>query len=298
MFKKTKKQKSNLRQPSVGYKKQQIYSYRSVRNDTNKKYDRDNDLYGTSGSGIAYSALKFSKIMIGLLVIVGSFYMLSVDPNPRVEIKENSDALSRSNSSYSDGIKAILNESFLNKNKLTIDTKNIEDSIVDAFPEIGLAKVTIPAISHRPKVDIFLSKPVAKLITENQVYILDDNGRALFTEKDASDSLNLSSLITVNDSTGSNIIIGKPALSIDQLQYIQQIFAQADKKNLDISTVALSSSGSGINVNYSNFDYTVKYSFFADARQSSGAYFAIKDSLDKDPTEYIDVRIPDKVYVK
>lgn len=297
MFKKNKNNTQRPRKLETKLKKQQIYSYRSVRNETESPYNRDNpsDRVQTQGSKFI---LRFSKILFVLIFILGIFYATTIEPNSKINIKDNFNANPRSINSYEQGVDTIIDSSYLNKNKLTFDVKKIENEIKQKYPEIGLVEVSVPFLGHQPKVMIAFSEPVAKLVTEGQTYILDGNGIALFSEKDATNSLNVSELISVNDGSGNEITIGKPALSFDQLKYIQEIVAQAKRKNIKINTIALSAGGSGINVNYSDTDYIVKYSFYADARQSSGAYYAVYDFISDQPKEYVDVRIPDKVYVK
>lgn len=297
MFKKNKNNAQRPRKLETKLKKQQIYSYRSVRKETENPYDRSNSSESVRTQGSKF-ILRFSKILFVLIFILGIFYATTIEPNSKISIKDNYDASPRSKTSYEQGVNTIIDSSYLNKNKLTFDAKKIEDDIKQTFPEIGLAEVSVPFLGHQPRVMLAFSEPVAKLVTEGQTYILDGNGITLFSEKDAANSLNVSDLISVNDGSGDEITIGKPALSFDQLKYIQEIVAQAKRKNIKINTIALSAGGSGINVNYSDTDYIVKYSFYADARQSSGSFYAVYDFISGQPKEYIDVRIPDKVYVK
>lgn len=97
------------------------------------------------------------------------------------------------------------------------------------------------------------------------------------------------------------VAVGSSALTSEQIEYIKILKYQAQISNLNISSMEIVAGGSELDVHYGGVSYYVKYSFFEDPRKSSGVFFATKETLDNKsevPTEYIDVRVPQRAYVK
>ena len=59
----------------------------------------------------------------------------------------------------------------------------------------------------------------------------------------------------------------------------------------------LSEGGTAVDARFDGLNYYVRFSFFADAKQSSGAFIVMKEQ-GVSPSEYMDLRIPDKAFIK
>lgn len=286
------------RRPAVAYKKQPIYSYTSSRKESQRHFNRgEND----EGKGSAYSRFMLSstKIAVGIIVFIGLIYFQSLSSNAKVKL--TGDEALRSSESYEKIINEELQTSKLNLSKLSFNTDKFSENLMMKIPEAERIKVSLPLFQHQPKVEVYLADPIAQLVTSEKTYYVDSSGNALFTESEVSGSINRTNLLVINDTSGHSITIGKPAMTSNQIDFIKELKAQTAAKNINIENMTLSNSGAGLNVKFKDIPYIVKFSFLADHRQSSGAFIAINDQISASGTkvsEYVDLRIPDRAYIK
>lgn len=298
MLGRRKRENLNKRQPAPEYKKQPIYSYRSSRKESKRQFNRGEDEEGKSSASPGFM-LKATRLIVALIVVAGVFYFQSLSSSAKVKITGKESL--RSAEVYENAVKSEMNSSKLNISKLTFNSTKIENDIKSQFPEIENIKISLPIFSHEPTFDISLGEPAALLVTSEKTYFIDGSGRALFTLADVPSSFDKKGLITVNDTSGHGIILGKPALTSSQIRFIKELRGQTSAKGINIDSMTLSNGGSVLNVAFSESKYTVKFSFMADARQSSGAYLAIRDQISQGNikvSEYVDLRIPERAYIK
>ena len=130
---------------------------------------------------------------------------------------------------------------------------------------------------------------------------MDINGKVFFSLNDKSPNLNIDGLPKVVDNTNAPVNLGKSLLSSRQTQYIREMYLQVKAKDTSIESMELNNGGEQLDVRFMGDKYFVKFNLQADSRQSLGAYFAIHDKFSREgggPSEYIDVRLPERVYVK
>lgn len=286
------------RRPAVSYKKQPIYSYTSSRKESQRHFNRGE---GDEGKGSAYSRFMLSstKVAVGIIVFVGLVYFQSLSSNAKVKL--TGDEALRSSEAYEKIINEELQASKLNLSKLSFNTDKFSESLMTKIPEAESIKVNLPLFQHQPKVEVYLADPIAQLVTSEKTYYVDSSGKALFTDSEVSGSIDRTNLLVINDTSGHDITIGKPALTSNQINFIKELKAQTSSKNINIENMTLSNSGAGLNVRFKDMPYIVKFSFLADHRQSSGAFIAIKDQISSGGikvSEYVDLRIPDRAYIK
>lgn len=237
---------------------------------------------------------------IAAILLGGVIYMSLLNPDAQVKVSGQK-VYPRDKSSYEQDIDGRLKGSIFYRSKLTFDADKLTNDIKNDFPEINDVDISISPFRHRPTVEVDLAKPSAKLVTPTKVYILDEEGRALFEQEDASADLNVGSLLTINDNSGQEIALGKPALTEYQISYIREVIGQTEAKGMIPESFTLSGGGTALNVRFKDLNYYVKFSFYSDPRQSSGAFLALYDQLKRDgtfPSRYIDLRIPEKAFVK
>lgn len=296
-----KRTRQNSRTPHVNkQKKPQIFSYSSARNSNEQTLNRGESSPANEQNSTVKKLSKAVNIFFFGLILLSAVYLSMLQPNAQIKI--NGDKVyPREKTSYETGVNARLKGSIFNQNKLTISNDKISAEIKQQFPEVNNAEVKIPFFRHRPIVEVTLAKPIAQLVTSDKTYILDEEGRALFEREFASPDFDTSSLLTINDNSGHQIQLGKPALTENQIIYIREVIGQTSAKGLNAHSFTLSQGGTAMDVRFEGYDYFVKFSFFADARQSSGAFIAVQDQLKKtgaSPGQYIDLRVPSKAYVK
>lgn len=279
--------------------RQPVFSYRAVRRETDRQLERgakpakDLTRLKRKLKHLPY-AISFIAICAALL------YNLTLVPNARVIVSGDQVTL-RPLQSYQEAINNRLESSLSSRTKVTINTKRLSADIQREFPEIETLNISLPLLRHQPIIEVKLAAPAALLATSEATYILDGNGRALFDENDARADFDTSKLPVITDSSGHEITLGAVALTSAQIIYANELLAQSAAKQLQPESMTLQAGGEELHVRFQKVTYTVKFSFGADSRQSFGTFLATRERLERERAtvaEYIDVRIPERAYVK
>lgn len=294
---KRKKSKIVSRSPRPNNKSRSVYSYSSARKEANRRYNRGDE---PKQFTVFKLASKFTRYASVVLILAIASYLLMLSPNAQVKLSGQT-VIERPANSYEDVINQKLKGSISNYTKITINNDKLVDQIMSQFPEVSSAKISIPLIGNRPKVTLVFADASLKLQSfDDDTYILDEQGRALARSSEASGGVNQSKLLKVIDTSSQKVELGKTILTQEQIEFIDQIVFQAKEKKLSIASISLTGGTSQLSVQYTDVKYVVKYSFFANPRQSSGAYFALREQLKRDnktPIQYVDLRIPGRAYV-
>lgn len=305
MVRLTRKQKKQLRpqarQPFRGNgERPSVFSYRASRVEQERQFDRSGSVFARQSERLLGRLRRLPVLLSLVAIVIALGYSTSLSTNAQL-IVNGDQILLQGREAYEKRINEQLGDSLWNRSKLTINGGKLQDEIMQEFPEMQTVTVSTSILRHRPIVEVTLAKPAALLATPQATYVLDGNGRALFNAKDKSSLLTIDTLPVVTDQSGHEITLGKPALTEEQISYVRQLFLQAADKKLSVESMALQAGGGELQVKFAGLSYFVKFNFEADPRQSIGAFFSIKDRLqqeNKGVGEYIDVRIPDRVFVK
>lgn len=302
MFSKRKKSYPK-RAKSSHFPRNKTFTYRSARRSSG---DTDNLNNGDKGSYDKNDEKKPSKIsrllniVIFLAVFSSSAYLSYIDTDSVIKLDQT--VIPRNKADYYNAVKDEFDNSVFYKNKLTFNTEKFSQNIRTEFPEIESVIVEIPIFRHRPTVNISVSKPSVRLVTNDKSYILDKEGRALFSEEQINDQFDTSKLVSINDASGHPVVLGKPVLTQQQINYIREVINQSNANNVPAQTFNLEFGGSAVDIKFKDAAYEVIFSFYEDPLQSSGAYFAIREEINNNnvaiPKQYIDLRIPDKAYIR
>ncbi len=297
MFGRKKNNKHVRIAEKTGYKKQSVYNYRSSPSSNSANLSRG----GSSQQKRSYEwwIKRTPYIFCGVALLIALIYSMIVSTHARLDIVDGQTYL-RDSSEYQNSIDKRLKSSPFNRLKFTVNTEKIADQIEAEFPELQQVVVSIPLFSNRPVVEFRLATPAALVETSSGTYVVDDSGRVLFDIRDKSSNVSASELPLIVDNTNSNAVTGKPILGSSQVVYVREIYLQAKEKDLKVLSVKLSPGGQQLEVKFSGSEYFVKFSLQEDARQSMGAFFAVKEKLAEEgntPDKYIDVRVPEKVFV-
>lgn len=243
---------------------------------------------------------RLINYLILLIIAGGVVYMCNLSPDAQIKVNGEK-TYPRNKKSYEEGVNKQLKSSIFYRNKITFDSASVSEKIKEAFPEVNSVNIKVSPFRHRPVIELSLAKPAERLVSGNKSYILDEDGTVLFDQNDASSTLDIGSLLTISDDSGQSVEFGKPALSGIQISFIKEVIGQTKAKGLEAQSFTLSRGGTELDVRFKGWNYFVKFSFASDARQSSGALIALQEQLKKDgtaPSQYIDLRIPDKAFVK
>lgn len=276
---------------------QSVYSYGSSRKEPARQNNRgENQKQKTN-----ILAKRWLKYFFALAVLVSLSYLLFLSPNAELEL-EGQSVVDRAQGIYQIEVNKYLKQSYTNYTKLTFNSDKAAREISTKFPEASHVSITLPLFNRQPKIIIKFAEPVIVFRSfGDDNYLVDEQGRALIRQSNASKSLNIDNLLIVNDTSDQKIELGNSLLTEQQVNFIQQTAGQARQKKVDLQYINLTGGTSQLEVKYSDVSYIIKYSYLADARQSSGAYFAIREQLIRDnktPKHYIDLRIPDRAYIK
>jgi hypothetical protein len=276
--------------------KQAVFSYSSSRRESVNSHKNSRSATPQKHLSKVSLLAKLQMIIFGAVLLVGATYLVSLDREANVRV-EGEQSFIRDNSEYINAVNTELNKSWQNKSKLTIKSQSISQSIKSQFPEVRSVSIRTSLFRHKPSVKLQLTKPTARLVKPDATYVLDSEGNALFDAGKTKASFNTNDLIPITDNSTYSIQIGKPAVTEDQISYIKEIIRQFQDKNIPIKEMSLEAGGLELHVKLKDKAYFVKFSFLSDARQSSGAYITIRKN-NVPANQYIDVRLPERVYVK
>lgn len=235
-----------------------------------------------------------------LAIFVSLVYVSTLTTSPRLSVKGPDSVLLRDQDDYTDAAQELLQESVFSRSKLSINTKSIERKMLERFPELRTVGITLPLTGRRPIVTVEAVEPRLALRTTEGVYILDNRGRAVF--KALSDDLvNQQSLPVVLDETGLEIVIGNVALSSRDTAFITELHHQLSDKKISVASLVLPPIVNELHLRILDEPYYVKFNMLGDARLQAGSLIAIREKLQGDgvkPSEYIDVRVEEKVFYK
>lgn len=301
----SKKSDHVSRSPRLEYKKQQSYHYSSKRINDEQTVGRGklNQTRSSAKTPGKNSFIKNTPTLFSiLLVIVSVIYLFTLSNNPIVVVTNPSAKTQLIDKKVvSKKINDELSKRLLNRFKPTFDSQKATEAVLKLSPEITDAKFSINALRHNPKLVVEFSAPSVLLSSNNRIYLVGDNGKVLTDITTNKNGFKTDRLSLVEDASGVDIKVGKQGLTTQQVDYINQIKFQSEQKALTINSMTIQPGGSQMDVRYKDIKYFIKFNFFEDARKSSGVFLATKEKLDLDhivPAEYIDVRVPDRAYVK
>ncbi len=301
MFGKKSDRNSPRRPLHINHHNQPVFSYRAARKESDRQFDRGMSRPGKETIRLRRKLRHVPFILSLIAVGAALVYNLTLVPDAQIIVSGNQTVL-RPRESYQEAINNQLRSSLSNRTKATINTKRLSDTIRAQFPEIETITISLPLLRHQPVVEVRLGSPAALLATPMITYVLDSNGRTLFDKSDAIPDFDASKLPVISDPSGHQITIGTSSLTSQQVMYANELIAQAGLRQLTTpESMTLQAGGEELHVRFPNQTYIVKFSFATEARQSFGTFLATKDRLERDRVgvaEYIDVRIPERAYVK
>ena len=255
----------------------------------------------TSGKSSIFRQLP---TIISFIVIIGTlFYISTLNSNPEIIIDNGSNTVNflHTTAQYRQTIVSLLDSSFLNKSKFTIDTNALARKFKADYPELDSATIIIPVTGHRLELVLKASTPVLDLKNSTGYYLLSDQGvviKKFSTLKD----MNSTKLVVLTDDSNSSVFLAKNFISGQTVSFIQKIIYQYSKKNMTITGMTLPVSPYELDVQSRGVSYIEKYNLLNDANYQIGTYFTtlqyIKTNNIPMPTQYVDLRVPGKAFFK
>lgn len=234
---------------------------------------------------------KFAVMMILLYIVVHS---LIIKPNPQVTTNST---VFHSQASYQEALK---NEyhSIFNQNKITINKKAIQDNMRKIFPEITKIDLDISLFSQIPRAKITIDGPRMVLSSGLDSFVINAQGVAVGR---ASSLPSVSSLPVLVDQTKFQVEIGKQVLAAQEVEFIGIILNQCNRSQVPVASLTLPPLAQELDLRTSDRPYFVKFYLGGDPVIQIGQFLAARHDFDlkgQQPSTYLDVRVPGKVYYK
>ncbi len=230
--------------------------------------------------------------IVALFLVIA--YSLAVSDSPLV--KSTSSAY-HNQQTYQAAVKKELS-GIKNRNKFTFDEQKISQTLKRQFPEISSVSVELPIFSPKPTIRLTIAEPSFILNSGSQLYIVSSSGRAITS---ANGFPNLASLIVVNDETGFRSSLGQQVISKEGVAFLDNLLAQSKKNNVPISNLTLPAKAQELHLRTSDTNYFVKFFLDGDSDTQIGQFLAARHNFEArgvSPSEYLDVRVPGRIYYK
>ena len=243
-------------------------------------------------------------LVASLVILISLLWMLSLTPQPKITVvnEDNvaSSAVLRPTSEYQQAAQKLLQQSLLTRNKLTLDTGDIEASLKEQFSEITNVAVVLPLVSRKPVIYIQVAEPILLLENGSKQFVIDEKGRAVIGADQAGDLSELN-LIPVKDSAPLSISSGDQVLTSNETEFIKTVRDQLEAKGEKVVRMELPANAGDIYVFIEGKPFYIRFTTTGDALQQIGTYFSLEKELagkSITPGEYIDVRVDERAYYK
>lgn len=240
-------------------------------------------------------------LLLGILSLV--VFATTLSSSPEIQLKKK-DVQYYDTVEYQNAAKEFMSESIFNKSKLLFQSTTFESKMRDRFPEISQIASIAPLGGRDLTVVISVSDPFAILTNGSEIGILNSDGVLVSNNNLQSNSEGLVKIRFItpqeNFNVGSRILTEDEVTLISELNRELETMALKDGSKLQIDEVLFNVSNGQLEVKLSDKPYYLKLSTFGDADLQVGAVKATLRRLDADntlPTKYLDVRVPNRVFV-
>jgi hypothetical protein len=278
------------------------FSYRSRRSEAvlNTGRQLQRDLTPRVKHGVNFWLQRFGLFILLVVLIVSIFNALTLSATPKVlPLNGSQSTFLRDLSEYQAAGHDFLAASFWNRNKITVDTQKISAQLLERFPELQSASVTVPLVAHRPIIYVQPAKPVVIVTARNGAFVVGNTGKALLRGNDTA-ALQKYQLPVITDQSGLKLKVDQQALSVKNVDFIQTVISQLAAKQFVISGMTLPANSNELDVQIKDQPYIVKFNLQSDKpRQEAGTFLSTIDYLKKQntaPSKYVDVRVDGRAY--
>jgi cell division septal protein FtsQ len=290
------------------------FAYRASRSEEELNLERHSGRSKAQAAKAAPNRLKhlllrrFGLVILLLALLASSVNILTVSSQitvvPLTATTDSGNSLFLHDKTvYQAATSKLVASSLWNRNKITINTAHIDQQLLQQFPELSSATITLPLLGKRPIVYLQTSQPALILVASDGSFVLDDSGKALLMASKLP-SNSSSSLPLITDQSGLHAELNKQVLPTGDISFIQTVVAQlsASSQHFMVTSLVLPPAASELDVRLSGQPYTVKFNLeITDARQQVGTFLATQAQLQNQhitPASYIDVRVDGRAYYK
>ncbi len=292
LFGKKKKPDQSDNSPTV--KRSKVYSYYAASNQQiNQSERRNNETEPKRKNKLAFVVKHWFYFLIGSILALSFIYSLYLKPDASLTITGTK---YRNSSEYQAIVNEILADNPIILSKATIRTKQLEEKIKKEIPEVSSVKISVPLLGNRPDVQITTDSAMAIFSdTNTSQYILSTKGRVLLPAEESLESVK--QLPKLVNGTGIQIGQGEQFLNPSEAKALGLLIYQTGPNvildiPLQLQEVYLKDPSKG--------NYFVKLLLDPETiNQQYGAYLAVIEKMaGNKPSEFVDARLADKVFVK
>ena len=301
-----KKQKKMGRSPIVIQEDKSnnfsYYSSRTIKNNLKRSKPKTND--GITQSTIPANNIigRVPAIFILIFVVLILGYLLYLDNNVKIKnVSDNHSQFLESTSIYKTASEKYLSNSIANNTKITINNLGLSDYMLSRFPELSNATPELSFLSHFVTLKITEAKPVGILYDQSKrFYLLKNNGVAMASVSN-NNSENFINLMPYIIESFSNIKINQRALSNSDLSFISYTYNELAIQSIKTISYTLVPNSRELDIKIDKVPYILKLNLEEPVKEQVGSYLALKGYLqanNKNPSQYIDVRVIGRAYYK
>jgi hypothetical protein len=307
MFKNKKQKQDTKRQARIPEKQAIVYSNFHSRTRSGADLQYQKTVPATNSKSDKAKNEKTSKsllyrlpslLVIGLIAVsVG--YLLTLDAQPTVLVRDDEDLLFRLTQDYELAAAREVNSNVIKKFKPFFSSKKFSESFLEQHSEIKSIDVRVPVVD-RSLVVILTPESPALLVNDSlNQYLVAKSGKVIAPIKDF-DSSKFSSLPVVEDKVLETIDPGQYILSQSTLEFIEEVLYQLRVKSIGVERVSLPAIASELHIQVDR-GYIVKFNLQEDPSSQAGSYLALLEHFDRSgdvANEYVDVRVGEKVFFR
>lgn len=289
-----RKKKQPVRRPGAQAERPGVFSYYAqARSDNVQNTGRVEEQI----TNRAPSRLRYIPTIIASTLIIGAgLYSLWLKPSPKIVVLGQPNTIFQSAETYQSGIADIWRSSLSNQSKLTLNSAKLTQDIKQKFPEIAEVKIELPLLGQRASVVLVPAQPTMQLLGSQGSFYLNAQGKAL-AESGTVRNQELKPQPTVQDATDTDISVGTAVLPEAQVRFLTGLYATLRAAKLPIESMILPSTAANqVDVRLEGKGYYLKFNLLTDPKQAVGSYLASKEKTAA--KEYIDLRVPEKVFYK
>ena len=235
--------------------------------------------------------------LIFVLIFVNLFVNTAAIPKIVLRGTPQERLLLKDKKVYEAAAQEAIQDSFMSRTKLTINTKHIETRLLKKFPELGEASMSLPLAGSTPTITLVPAHATFLFTaSDGSSYVITDAGKII-----APSGIGSTTLLPVTDQSGLKVTLSSQALPTNDIAFLKTLHTQLLRSNIQPSSMTLPRSSREVDVHLQGKSYIVKFSLEGDAYQQAGAYIAVQQRLDAQkitPAQYIDARVGDRVFYK
>lgn len=250
--------------------------------------------------------LRHVPFYLAVAVIVGCvLWSMTLSSKPKIVIVNENDVsvapFLRENTDYQQIAGKSFDNSLFSKTKITVNTNKLAEEIRHNLPEATDVTVALPLVGRNPVVYIRVAEPKLVLRTDGKgVFIVDETGKAVMPAQElSSDS---SKLLKAYDASGLDIEVGQSAIPLRYMEFLEEVsILLGESSSSKVTEVVFPSQPSEFRITPGKSKYYIKFAIDQDSREQVGRYMAWRKRIygkGNEPTTYVDVRVPERVYVK